>query len=81
MLMTAVDPDPLACPACGSDGVVLAYSTPVYVLVKAGVAARVVVGDEEAEYARRAWCRRCGQIWHPETEPDTGTWPAWEVGW
>ena len=78
--MTAVDPDPLTCRACGSDSIVLAYSAPVYVLVKAGVAARVVVADEEVEFRSRAWCRRCGEVFTPP-EPETGSWPAWEVGW
>lgn len=80
MLLIAPTPDPLACPACGSDQVVLAYSAPVYVLFKAGAAARVIVSDEEVEYRDRAWCRRCGEVFNPP-EPDTGTWPAWEVGW
>lgn len=71
----------LACPACGSDSVALAYSAPVYVLVKAGQPTRVVVADEESEFRGRAWCRRCGEVWNPGEEPDLGTWPAWEVGW
>ncbi len=80
MVMAALAQGPLACPACGSDSVVLAYSAPVFVLAKAGVAARVVVSDEEAEYRDRAWCRRCGEVFNP-AEPELGAWPAWEVGW
>lgn len=81
MLTTVCEADPLRCPACGSEGLVLAYQASVYVLVKAGKPARVVVADEEVEYRERTWCRRCGEVWHPESEPELGTWPAWEVGW
>lgn len=81
MLTTTIDPDPPACPACRSEGIVFSYQVPVYVLVKAGHVTRVVVADEEIEFRSRAWCRRCGQTWTPEEEPDLGTWPAWEVGW
>lgn len=78
---TSTDPEPLVCPTCGTDALVLAYQAPVYLLIKAGVASRVVVADEEVEFKGRTWCRRCGEVFHPAEEPDTGTWPAWEVGW
>lgn len=78
---TAGSDSPLACPACGSEGIVLAYSAPVYVFAKGGQVTRVVVADEEIEFGRRAWCRRCGEVLSTGEEPDLGTWPAWEVGW
>lgn len=81
MLMTLAEPKPLECPACGSDHLVLAYTAPVYVIVKRDAAVRVVVSDEEVEFRGEAWCRRCGDRWKPGVEPETGTWPAWEVGW
>lgn len=80
MLMTAVDPEPLACPGCGSDQIVLAYTAPVYVVCQRGVATRVVVGDEEVEYGSKAWCRHCGERFTPPKR-ELGTWPAWQVGW
>ena len=72
---------PLRCPSCENQTVVLRYSTPVYVLTTNGVVTRVVVSDEESEFAGSAWCRRCGERWDLQAEPDLGTWPAWEVGW
>jgi len=82
MLTMVADPDRhLICDACGSDSMVVSYRAPVYVFVTAGRAARVVVADEESEFARRIWCRRCGEIRDASQEPDLGTWPAWEVGW
>lgn len=71
----------LVCPACGSDGIVLAYCAPVYVFTKAGQVARVVVADEEIEFRNRTWCRRCGDVISTTEEPELGTWSAWEVGW
>lgn len=81
MTTTTTDPDPPQCPACSSVAIVLAYRAPVYVLVKSGHAARVVVADEEVVFDDQAWCRRCGERWRVDGEPELGTWPAWEVGW
>jgi hypothetical protein len=39
------------------------------------------VSDEEVEFRNEAWCRRCGNRWRLQAEPEVGTWPAWEVGW
>jgi hypothetical protein len=81
MLMALAEPSPLRCEACGSDHLVLAYTAPVYAIVKDGAVARVVVSDEEIASGGELWCRRCGERWHLKSEPDTGGWPAWEVGW
>lgn len=82
MLATISDTDPpLLCMACGSDSMVAVYRAPVYVFISKGQATRVVVADEESEFAQRVWCRRCGETCDTGKEPELGTWPAWEVGW
>lgn len=81
MLTTLAEPEPIMCRGCGSDQVVLAFGAPVYALIKRGAVARVVVSDEEVEFRNEAWCRRCGNRWRLQAEPEVGTWPAWEVGW
>jgi len=80
MLMTLAEPSPLRCD-CGSDHLVLAYTAPVYAVAKAGRITRVVISDEEVAFGAEVWCRCCGERWRLKNEPDTGDWPAWEVGW
>lgn len=77
LTMVAEQPEPLRCKACGSAALVLAYSMPVYVMIERGAQTNVVVADQEATFTGDVWCRRCGDRFRRETEPDIGTWRAW----
>ncbi len=81
MTKVAQEELPPRCTVCGSDTIVVSYQVPVYVLLWSGRAVRVVVVGEEVEFAKRAWCRSCGDRWELDVEPQTEPWPAWEVGW
>jgi hypothetical protein len=40
----------------------------------------VTVDDESSLFAGAALCGICGRSWRLCEEPETGVWPAWEVG-
>lgn len=69
------------CLICRSDGLVFAFTAPVYVFVGEGQITRVVVARDEVEAAGRAWCRRCGEIFRPADAPEIRAWGTWDVGW
>ena len=71
---------PLECPSCGSTEVSLTYSAPVRVLVRDRDVVNVTVCDEATRFAGAALCGICGRRWRLDDEPETGLWPAWEVG-
>lgn len=81
MCTTAIAAElPMECPSCGSTEVSLTYSAPVNVLVRDRDVVSVTVCDEAARFAGAALCGICGRRWRLEEEPETGVWPAWEVG-
>lgn len=72
------------CPYCGSGSITLLYDVPVLVqLGVSGITARKVrVIDEAIQYEGKALCddETCGRQFHLSIEPDTGVWPAWDIG-
>jgi len=80
MIAALAESKPLVCPECGSAKVILIYSMPVHVFVERGVQQKVLVKDEEATFTGKALCRSCGESFTLDTEPDIGTWRAWEIG-
>ena len=71
---------PLCCPSCGSSEVSLTYAAPVRVLVRERAVVSVRVDDEETLFMGAALCTICGRRWRLAEEPETGLWPAWDVG-
>jgi transcription elongation factor Elf1 len=71
---------PLECPSCGSTEVDLTYTAPVHVRVWERNVVSVTVDDEASLFAGSALCGICGRRWRLCEEPETGLWPAWEVG-
>jgi hypothetical protein len=71
---------PISCPSCGSSGVDLTYTAPVHVRVWDRDVVSVTVDDEGSLFTGSALCGTCGRRWRLCEEPDTGLWPAWEVG-
>jgi transcription elongation factor Elf1 len=71
---------PLECPSCGSTEASLTYSAPVRVLVRDRDVVSVTVCVGATRFAGAALCGICGRKWRLEEEPETGVWPAWEVG-
>jgi len=81
MCRTAITGElPLECPSCGSTGVDLTYTAPVHVRVWERDVVSVTVCDEATHFAGAALCGICGRRWRFDEEPETGVWPAWEVG-
>jgi transcription elongation factor Elf1 len=71
---------PLECPSCGSTEASLTYTAPLHVLVRDRNVVSVTVDDEGSLFAGSALCAICGRRWRLSEEPETGVWPAWEVG-
>lgn len=71
---------PLCCPSCGSSEASLTYAAPVRVLVRERAVVSVRVDDEETLFTGSALCAICGRRWRLAEEPETGLWPAWDVG-
>lgn len=71
---------PISCPSCGSTEVDLTYTAPVHVRVWERNVVTVTVDDEASLFTGSALCGICGRRWRLGEEPDTGVWPAWEVG-
>jgi hypothetical protein len=71
---------PISCPSCGSTEVDLTYTAPVHVRLWERNVVSVTVDDEGSLFTGSALCGICGRRWRLAEEPDTGVWPAWEVG-
>ena len=81
MVKTAVlNQLPISCPSCDSSEVALTYTAPVRVQVYGKEVVNVTVDDESCLYAGAALCAMCGTNWRLCEEPETGLWPARELG-